>query len=61
MNYDPETDRRPPELKRSAIDQSAGDELKYSPGRDPAERIENNILSDVQRPGDYPDPQNGPY
>jgi len=54
MNYDSETDRRPAELKRAAIDQSAGNELKDPPGRDSAERIENNIFSDINDPATNP-------
>jgi hypothetical protein len=59
-DYHSETDRRPAELKRAAIDQSAGDELKDPPGRDSAERIENNAFSDIQRPSDQSNPQNRP-
>ena len=59
MQHHAQSDRRSAALKGTAADQAAGDVLKYHLRRDPSEQVEDEIIGDVQGPGDQADPQNG--
>jgi hypothetical protein len=51
MDKNAERDRREADLKRFHPDQSAGNVLKHSDGRNSAQPIEDQVVGDVQGAG----------